>query len=143
MEAFGQFADRSYYVQQQKEAELSKSVIILTEQFGLDNDEVQAEVTDIKHYIDCLLQPAAAVGPCNFVDILVSPKTASMFPNIAKLATIYRTLPPHTADCERAFSRMKLVKTGIRNRLGEDSLDCLMRISLNGPPVMRFHILRQ
>ena len=68
MEAFGKFAS---YVELQREAELSKSVTILTEQFGLDNDETQVEVTDNKHYIDCLQPAAAAAGQCNFLGILV------------------------------------------------------------------------
>ena len=74
-----------------------------------------------------------------FVDMLLSKKTASvMFPNLSKLAQIYKTLPPHTADCERAFSKMKLVKSDTRNRMREDTLEKLMRISINGPPPENF-----
>ena len=34
---------------------------------------------------------------------------------------------------------MKLIKTDARNRMGEGSLDSLMRISINGPPCNVFN----
>ena len=34
---------------------------------------------------------------------------------------------------ERSFSAMKLIKTRLRNRLGEDSLDQSMWFSIEGP----------
>ena len=34
---------------------------------------------------------------------------------------------------ERSFSDMKQIKTRLRNRLGEDTLDQAMRISIEGP----------
>ena len=53
-----------------------------------------------------------------------------IFPNLSQLARICRTLPIHTADVERSFSQLKLVKTRIRNRLKEDTLDALLRIAV-------------
>ena len=142
MEAFAKFADRSNYDPEKQDA-LCNSVTILTEQFGLETDEALREISDICHYIDALiaLQAADDVGP-SFVDMMVTSKTALMFPTLSKLAQIYITLPPHTADCERGFSKMKLIKTDARNRMGEDSLDSLMRISINGPPAMFLTIPR-
>src|SRR5262245_58193634 len=42
------------------------------------------------------------------------------------------------ASVERGFSAMKLIKTDRRNRLAEDSLDALMRIWLEVPPISEF-----
>ncbi len=42
-------------------------------------------------------------------------------------------LPETTATVERSFSDMKQIKTRLRNRLGEDTLDQAMRISIEGP----------
>ena len=47
--------------------------------------------------------------------------------------------PVITAECERAFSSMKRIKTSLRNRLKTPTLDCLMRISIEGPPSTDFN----
>ncbi|XP_076083706.1 zinc finger protein 862-like [Mytilus galloprovincialis] len=55
------------------------------------------------------------------------------FPHLVKVAEIIMTLPVSNAWPERGFSRMKLVKTCLRNRLQNDILQSLLHISLNGP----------
>ena len=42
-------------------------------------------------------------------------------------------LPVTTATVERSFSDMKLIKTRLRSRLGEEILNHTMRISIDGP----------
>ena len=42
-----------------------------------------------------------------------------MFPNLNNLANICMTIPVGTASVEQSFSQMKMIKTGLRNRLGE------------------------
>ena len=55
------------------------------------------------------------------------------FPNLSKLASILMILPVTTATVERTFSTMKLVKTRLRSRMGEDTLEHTMRICIEGP----------
>lgn len=55
------------------------------------------------------------------------------FPNLAKLAAILIVLPVTTATVERTFSSMKLIKTRLRNRMGENTLEHTMRICIEGP----------
>ena len=43
-----------------------------------------------------------------------------------------------SADAERAFSYLNLIKTKVTNRLGDDSLDARLRIQLNGREYWRF-----
>jgi len=65
---------------------------------------------------------------------LCSNKTiSSIFPNMSAFAQICRVVPIHTADVERTFSQLKLIKTRIRNRLAETTLDSLLRIAIEGP----------
>ena len=40
-----------------------------------------------------------------------------------------------TADCERAFSTVNRVKTSLRNRLKTETLDSLLRISIDSPSI--------
>ena len=64
--------------------------------------------------------------------------TSGIFPIMTKIAKICRVIPIHTADVERTFSQLNLIKTCTRNRLQEKSLDSLLRISIEGPPVEEF-----
>ena len=62
----------------------------------------------------------------------------TLYPNLCKLVQICLILPLSTADCERAFSTMKRVKTPLRNRLNTKTLDSLMRIRVEGPDLSSF-----
>ena len=65
---------------------------------------------------------------------LVSNSTlGSAFPNLVTLASIVSILPVTTATVERSFSNMKLVKTRLRNQIGDDTLDQAMRVCIEGP----------
>ena len=59
--------------------------------------------------------------------------SAQVFPNMSALGQICRVVPIHTADVERTFSQLKLVKTRVRNRMTEETLDALLRIAIEGP----------
>ena len=65
--------------------------------------------------------------------LLSSPDLSAAFPNLAKLAAILIILPATTATVERTFSSMKLIKTTLRNRMGDSTLDHTMRICIEGP----------
>ena len=43
------------------------------------------------------------------------------------------TIPVATASVKRNFSQLKMIKTRLRNRLGEKSLSHLMKISIESP----------
>ena len=54
----------------------------------------------------------------------------AMFPNLSVIANICLLIPVGTASVERSFSQMKMIKTRLRNRLGEMSLLLLMKIAI-------------
>ena len=64
---------------------------------------------------------------------LVSSALVAGFPNLASLARLAVVLPVTTATVERSFSDMKLIKTRLRSRLGEETLNHTRRISIEGP----------
>ena len=70
---------------------------------------------------------------------LASEKLKDIYPQLACLASLCLTIPLSTADCERAFSSMKRVKTPLRNRLKISTLDSLLRISIEGPDLEDFN----
>ena len=66
---------------------------------------------------------------------------AAAFPNLSRLAGIISVLPVTTATVERSFSSMKLIKTRLRNRMGDDTLENSMRICIEGPDTLSSDIL--
>ena len=56
-----------------------------------------------------------------------------MFPHLIDLAKVSLSIPVGTASVERSFSRMKMIKTRLRNRLGEQNLAHLMRFAIETP----------
>ena len=67
-----------------------------------------------------------------FSNLLTKDTIRAAFPNLVTLASLAVTLPVTTATVERSFSDMKLIKTHLRNRFGEESLDQAMRICIEG-----------
>ena len=67
------------------------------------------------------------------------------FPNLSELAVILQILPVTTATCtvERTFSSMKLIKTRLRSRIGEDTLENTMRICIEGPDHLTDDLLEE
>ena len=52
---------------------------------------------------------------------------------MTKLMAISMVLPVSSVECERGFSKQNIIKTQLRCRLTIESLEQLMRVSLNGP----------
>ena len=70
------------------------------------------------------------------------PSLQDMYPQFSKLASIEALVPVSTADCEHSFSTMNQVKTKLRNRMTTSTLDSLIRISMEGPPLPQFNFER-
>ena len=54
--------------------------------------------------------------------LIIDDMLITMFPSLHKLATICVAIPVSTASVERSFSKMKLIKTCLRNSLVYHSL---------------------
>ena len=63
------------------------------------------------------------------------------FANISKLIQISLVIPLSRVDCERSFSKIKLIKTRLRNSLEGNTLDELMLISLAGDDIETFNFV--
>lgn len=66
---------------------------------------------------------------------LQQPSSQKEFPETCKLMSYALTLPISTVECERGYSLMNLIKTLLRNRLGQERLQDLMRVALVGKGV--------
>ena len=65
---------------------------------------------------------------------------AHVYPNLSTFAQICRVVPIASCDVERTFSQLKLIKSRVRNRMKEETLDSLLRIAIEGPPVQEFPV---
>jgi hypothetical protein len=63
---------------------------------------------------------------------------SDMYPQMATLISIALIIPVSTAPCERGFSAINRIKTKLRNRLHTSTVDTLLRISVEGPPISQF-----
>lgn len=57
------------------------------------------------------------------------------FPEVLVIAGMWRVLFLSSVEPERGFSLMALIKTKLRNSLYTETLDALMQIAANGPPM--------
>ena len=61
---------------------------------------------------------------------------AVAFPNLSNLAMILAVLSVTTATVERSFSSMKLIKTMLLSRMGEDTLETTMCTALKAQIIL-------
>ena len=60
------------------------------------------------------------------------------YPDYKTLAEFVLRIPLNSASCERGFSVQNISKTKARNHLGQETLQDIMRISINGPDFAPF-----
>ena len=114
---------------------------LLQEKYGtgdgpdIESEECVSEWESFKR----LIQAYSNLSMAQMVSAMVTDSNLKqMYPELTKLATIAAVVPVSTAACERAFSAIKRIKTELRNRMKTSTLDCLMRISIEGPPIESF-----
>ena len=105
-------------------------VLILAEHFGLETTTV---LTEWKEFNTTLSQFM------NAQQVMMSLiKQQELFPSLARIASCLLVIPVHSADCERGFSAMGRIKTRLRTRLCNRSLNSLMFISIEGAELADF-----
>ncbi|KAJ8043554.1 hypothetical protein HOLleu_10692 [Holothuria leucospilota] len=105
----------------------------LGDHYGLDNHKLEIEWNGMKHIIG----NDTKVTHTDMM-LMVVEKYQDLYPNMAMLASKALVIPVSTADCERGFSTLKRIKTPLRNRLTEETLKCLLFISIEGPEFSEF-----
>ena len=58
--------------------------------------------------------------------------------NVLSLIELLFCIPMSNGTVERVFSTVKLIKSDRRSRLSEDTLDHLVRIAVDGPPLAQW-----
>ena len=63
---------------------------------------------------------------------------AQKWSNVLSVVELLFCLPMANGRVEQVFSQLKLIKTNRRTCLGEDTLDRLLRINVEGPPLSQW-----
>lgn len=99
-------------------------------------DDLKAEWSDLQLY---LCMHCRNLSMADVLKMLTTDTTLLLiYPNFVKLAQVCLTLPISTADCERAFSTMRRIKTHLRSEMNNTTLNHCMRISIEGPKLQDF-----
>ena len=129
-----------------------EKLIVLVDHFGekrgsntppVNPDDAKREWSLFKNHMFANLEGSSEDdGPVTVSslaeDMLSSKQMLREFPNMTKLLAISRVLPVSSVECERGFSKQNLIKTRLRCSLTIESLERLMRISINGPRLEDF-----
>ena len=111
---------------------------VLISQYGphhvIETDLVKQELRIFNSVVAANHDLSSMTTPTLMSHLLKATEMSMMFPNLAKLAAIGLLLPMSTVDCERGFSTLFRVKTDLRNRLNNTTLNHLLMMSVEGPP---------
>ena len=95
---------------------------------------LQQEWEDIVYYAKQYINLVKDPYPVVWWKLFNSPD-ANKWTNILTLVELTFTIPLSNGHVERCFSQLKITKTNRRVGLGEDRLDQILRIRIEGPPL--------
>lgn len=100
----------------------------------LDGPKLVAEFNSFKHQMYALKQRVSDTDKVEFArDILghfeKEPVLKGIYGNLYQIYLLSQVIPLSTACVERCFSQLKLIKTSLRTRLSNKTLDHLLRLN--------------
>ena len=116
----------------------------LVERFSVPLKGAQADLSKIKEEFEFLVQYAVEYISLSTLDYravwwrIFHAPSASEWSNVLVLIELLLSLPSSNGKLERAFSQLNVIKTNKRSILSNESLDDLLMLSINGPPLKEF-----
>ena len=71
----------------------------------------------------------------------VNRQFGTTYPNILALMDLILTMAPSSAEAERGFSQLKLVKTNTRSSMGQNTLNNCLAVRLLSPTIKEYDLL--
>ena len=102
---------------------------------SVDTDSIHDEWQEVKLFISRNLYHLSR----NEIWCLILNKYSNDYPNFKHVIMILLVFPISNAKVERGFSGMLRIKTDFRSTLGEEILEHLMAIGLEGPELSNFN----
>ena len=98
----------------------------------VDFDDLKVEVERIQRLSKATSTLAKDASAVDFFSWLCKMQLTESTPNLCICLKLYLTVSLSVASCERSFSKLKLIKTYLRNTMGQDRLSALALISIEG-----------
>jgi hypothetical protein len=99
--------------------------------YNSDLEDLHHELNQIKRMIERNEAKETSSSLHTILDLVVFLEPfADAFHETFRLATIALVIPSSSATCERSFSAMKLIKTCLRNSMGDRRLSNLALLSI-------------
>lgn len=117
------------------EEELKTLVENLPQNLSIDSNAVMNEYIDYKIWSRSKQKLSCETVWQRF---LAESTNSNEYTNLCKLLNFILILPFSTAECERGFSQLNLIKNDVRNRLSTDTVNDLLMIKLYGPSLTDF-----
>lgn len=92
----------------------------------IDGDELFAELT----IVSTLVEKYEIIHAIDILNAIYTQNMENLVPNVVIAFRILLTIPVSVASGERSFSKLKLIKTYLRNSMGQDRLSELAIISI-------------
>jgi hypothetical protein len=106
----------------------------------VEDDEVDEK--DLNPFEDVPKKKVAKKSPVSAAHVvqrwLTNSTLMRLCPDVSGLASWYTILTNTSVDCERGVSALKQVHTNLRNSLKQSTLEMLLYIKINGPPIDEF-----
>ena len=101
----------------------NKQIENLSIQYQGTDDSIQDCLDEWSNYRQFLQESCKQLKHRDVInDLCTNHSTAAIFPIMSKLSNICRVVPIHTADVERTFSQLKLIKTCTAASYSNDAL---------------------
>lgn len=97
--------------------------------FNAKTDILRCEVVTFKHLLERKAEPERPKSLLQLQAYLQKLKEA--FFELHRITLIACTLPVSSAECERNFSSMRLIKNDLRSVMKQDRLDSLMMLGIH------------
>ncbi|KAF0685511.1 zinc finger MYM-type protein 1-like [Aphis craccivora] len=94
-----------------------EDLLYLNNVFGIDSEQIQVEIMLLKN-IPNIPSGTTSKTLHQWIDFLNS--------NNRTIIVLFTTIPVTTCSCERAFSKLTIVKTKLRSTMIQERLDALM-----------------
>jgi len=128
------FKEVAYEIYNKRKEEIHLKINTLTKTVRalLKIEKNKTKIKEINHEIASLESKVENMQLCEIMASLTDSQKL-LFPNVVFLLEVAIICPISNATVERLFSYMKLVKTKLRNQMGDSTLDKLLRIKTEGP----------
>ena len=118
-------------------AEINAATSNIVRTYGDDfnRDDLEREVRSFQVEFLDELKSEDVTSVSSILEIIYKARISSSFPQLCKLLLLFLTIPVTVASAERSFSKLKIIKSYLRNSMAQERLDGLTLISIENKEI--------